>query len=218
MLLHRRNRRSIRPVDTAKRVFLILVLLLFLTGGVVIGLVFRSLTTEMAVSAAKDAVVLAVNGIVEDMMSDPAFRPEELVTLEKNADGAISAVKTNVAAVNILAANVLERAVAQTAENVIEVGVPVGNLTGSTLLLGKGPTIPVEVVMLSSSVAAFRSELTSAGINQTRHQILLELHVDISLFMPWRTIGSTVDTEILVSETVIVGDVPQSYMNWVDGD
>ncbi len=215
MLRRRRN----RPVEgSAKRGLLILVLLLLLSGGIVAGLLFRSLTTDMAVSAANDAVILAVNGIVEDMMSDPSFRPEEMVTLEKSADGAISAVKTNVAAVNILAANVLKRAVAQTAENVIEVGVPVGNLTGSTLLLGKGPTIPVEVMMLGSSVAAFRSELTSAGINQTRHQILLELHVDISLFMPWRTISSTVDTEILVSETVIVGAVPRSYMNWVDGN
>lgn len=215
MLRRRRNRPA---EESAKQGILILVLLLLLSGGIVIGLLFRSLTTDMAVSAANDAVILAVNGIVEDMMSDPSFRPEEMVTLEKSADGTISAVKTNVAAVNILAANVLERAVAQTAENVIEVGVPVGNLTGSTLLLGKGPTIPVEVVMLGSSVAAFRSELTSAGINQTRHQILLELHVDISLFMPWRTIGSTVDTEILVSETVIVGAVPRSYMNWVDGN
>lgn len=215
MFLRKRRRRVEIP---AGRILLILFILMVLAGVTVLLLLFRSLLTSMAVSSANDAVILAVNDIVEDIMSDPDFYPAELVTLEKDAAGSVSAVKTNVAAVNLLAANVLERAVEQTAENVLTVGVPVGNLTGSALLLGKGPSIPVEVVMLSSSVAAFRSELTSAGINQTRHQIILELHVDISLFMPWRTVSSAVDTDILVSETVIVGDVPQSYLNWRSGE
>lgn len=214
MFLRKRRRRM---DGSAGRFLLILFILMILAGVTALLLLFRSLLTSMAVSSANDAVILAVNGIVEDIMSDPDFYPEELVTLEKDAAGSVCAVKTNVAAVNLLAANVLERAVEQTAENVLTVGVPVGNLSGSALLLGKGPSVPVEVVMLSSSVAAFRSELTSAGINQTRHQIILELHVDISLFMPWRTVSSEVDTDILVSETVIVGDVPQSYLNWRSG-
>ena len=170
--------------------------------------------TELAVSSAQDEVILAVNAIVKDIMLDGDFDSSGLVTLERSADGSVSAVTTNVVAVNMLAAQVLERAVAQTAEEKITVGIPLGNLMGSTLLSGKGPSIPVQLVMLSSSVAGFRSELTTAGINQTRHQILLELTVDISLMMPWRTVGTQVQTEILVSDTVIVGAVPESYLNW----
>ena len=56
--------------------------------------------------------------------------------------------------------------------------------------------------------------LTDAGINQTRHRILLVMRVDMSLFMPWRVVSTSVETEILISETVIVGDVPKSYLNW----
>ena len=56
--------------------------------------------------------------------------------------------------------------------------------------------------------------MTSAGINQTRHQIFLELDVQLSFLMPWRGMDTSVQTEILVSETVIVGQVPGSYMNW----
>lgn len=177
---------------------------------------FRSLVTELAVSSAKDAVVVAVNEIVKDIMTDEDFDPSDLVKLERNADGSVAAVTTNVAAVNMLAARVLERAVAQTEDRCITVRIPLGNLAGSTLLAGKGPSVPVELLMLSSSVAGFRSEMTTAGINQTRHQILLELHVDVSLLMPWRTVGTDVDTEILVSETVIVGAVPESYLNWTN--
>ena len=190
----------------------ILVFAAFLAGS----LAFRTLVTELAVSSAQDAVILTVNSIVKELMLDGGFDTSGLVALERSTDGSVSAVTTNVAAVNTLAAQVLERAVAQTADEKITVGIPLGNLLGSTLLSGKGPKIPVQLVMLSSSVAGFRSELTAAGINQTRHQILLELNVAVSLLMPWRTVGTNVDTEILVSETVIVGKVPESYWNWTE--
>ena len=199
---------------SARRTFFALLLILVATVVTVASLAFRSLVTELAVSTAKDAVIMSVNSIVKDIMTDESFDPSALVGLERSADGGIAAVTTNVAAVNTLAARVLERAIEQTAAETISVSIPLGNLAGSTLLAGKGPSIPVELTMLSSSVAGFRSELTSAGINQTRHQILLDLNVEVSLLMPWRTVGTSVDTEILVSETVIVGEVPESYLNW----
>ena len=198
---------------TTRRTALILLLLLIAAGAAAMSLAFRSLVTELAVSSARDVVVTSINSIVKEIMTDPDFDAAELVRLEKGTDGAVTAVTTNVAEVNILAARVLERAVAQTAEKTVSVDIRLGNLTGSALLLGKGPHIPVQIVMLSSSVAGFRSELTTAGINQTRHQILLDLAVDVSLLMPWRTVSTKVDTEILVSETVIVGAVPESYLN-----
>lgn len=201
---------------SAGRTFLVLLLLLAAAVVLAGSLAFRSLVTELAVSSAQDAVILSVNSIVKDIMLDSGFDASGLVELKRGADGSVSAVTTNVAAVNMLAAQVLERAVAQTAEERITVGIPLGNLLGSTLLSGKGPKIPVQLMMLSSSVAGFRSELTSAGINQTRHQILLELNVAVSLLMPWRTVGTQVDTEILVSETIIVGKVPESYWNWAE--
>ena len=200
----------------AGRPLLWLLLILIASGVTATGLAFRSLVTELAVSSAQDAVILTVNAIVKDIMLDGDFDSAGLVTLERSTDGSVSAVTTNVVAVNMLAAQVLERAVAQTAEEQITVGIPLGNLMGSTLLSGKGPSIPVQLVMLSSSVAGFRSELTTAGINQTRHQILLDLNVAVSLLMPWRTVGTEVNTEILVSETVIVGKVPESYLNWTE--
>ena len=197
-----------------RRTVILLCFLLMAAILITVGLLFRSLITEMAVSDAQDAVVSAINSIVKSAMMDESFAAEKLVTLEKDTSGNIAAVTTNVAAVNILAANILERAVSLTEKNVITVGIPLGNLTGNALLLNRGPDIHASVIMLSSSMAGFRSEMKSAGINQTHHQILLDLNVEISLLMPWRTIDTSVETEVLVSETVIVGAVPESYMNW----
>lgn len=196
------------------RTILLLTILLILAIAVTILFLFRGLVTELAVSDAQDAVVITVNNIVKDIMQGEEFSSGRLISLEKDSGGNITAVTTNVSAINILEAEILEAVVRETSETVIVVEIPVGNLTGSALLLNRGPKLPVEVILLSSSMGGFRSELTAAGINQTRHQILLDLEVQLSLLMPWRTIDTSVITEILVSETVIVGMVPESYLNW----
>ena len=210
------SRQPRNPAGPLRRTLWLLPLLLVISAGVAGALAFRSLVTELAVSSARDEVVLAVNTIVKEVMAEDRYRYTPLVALERDESGSIAAIQTNVAEVNSLAAEVLALAMERTAEEVLTVGVPVGNLMGSTLLLGKGPSIPAEVVMLSSSTAGFRSELAAAGINQTRHRIVLCIRVDASLFMPWRIVGTSAETEILLSETVIVGDVPQSYLNWKD--
>ena len=175
---------------------------------------FRRMVTDYAISAARDEVVKKVNAIVQDVMGDPAFLGTPLVDLERDANGAVTAIAANAAAINALSAEVLSRAVEATEQEAIRIQIPVMNLLGSALFMNHGPSVAVDVTMLSSSTASFRSELSSAGINQTCHQIFLELDVQLSFLMPWRGMETDVQTEILVSETVIVGQVPGSYMNW----
>jgi sporulation protein YunB len=201
---------------TARKTLGGVLVLLAVAAGITVLLLFRSMVTELAMSSAKEAVVMNLNTIVRDLMTDMTLRGDSLVILERDDQGRITAVSTDVAAVNTLSAAIMEQTMTQAGEKVIRLQIPLGSLLGNALFLNRGPKIPVEVSMLSSSVAGFRSELTSAGINQTRHQIRLDISVQISLLMPWRTIGSSVETEVLVAETVIVGQVPDSYMNWGD--
>ena len=190
----------------AARLFAGLMGALILSAGAAGYLAYRSLVTELAVSTATDVITQSVNAIVKDLMAE---RGADFVTLQTDADGAVTAVTTNVAAVNALAAEALARTVDATADNDLAITVPVGNVLGVPVF-----SVPARVKMLSSSRADFRSELTGAGINQTRHRVVLELSVDASLFMPWRIVSASAETEILISETVIVGDVPRSYWNW----
>ncbi len=215
MFIRRFPRRSReRQGRTVGRTLAGLTLLLLAAALIFGGTVLRSMVTEYAASAARDTVVSAVNGIVKSVMADPAYTGQALVDLERDANGDVTAVTTDVVAVNSLAAEVLSRAIAQTEQDVLTVKIPVANLFGSALLMNRGPSISVDVTMLSSSTAGYRSEITSAGINQTRHQLFLDLDVQLSFLMPWRGMETSVQTEILVSETVIVGQVPGSYMNW----
>ncbi len=210
------RRSAVRPEvrSSARRTALLLAAIVLAGGAVSMALVLRSMVTEYAASAARDLVVTEVNSIVKDVMADPAFSDRPLVSLERDATGAVSAVTADVAAVNTLAAEVLSRAVRATEQEELTVSIPLANLLGSALLMNRGPAIDVDVLMLSSSSAGFRSEISAAGINQTRHQLFLDLDVQLSFLLPWRGMDTSVQTEILISETVIVGRVPDSYLNW----
>ena len=72
----------------------------------------------------------------------------------------------------------------------------------------------VKIVPLTSSHVEIRNELTAAGINQTRHQILMEVDVDVTVLLPWSTADTRVSCPVLIAETVIVGSVPQTYLHY----
>lgn len=194
-------------------VFPLLVLLLIAAMLAAAVLYFRTLSTDLAVSMAQDAVVAAVAEIVKKEIVNTTESHGSLTTLEKNAAGEISAVTANVAALNALAGDILLAVTNAAAENNIEISIPIGSLTGSSLLLSRGPRIRVQVQVLGSTFTGFQTDIASIGINQTRHRIVLELRENITLLMPWHAVETTVITDIPVAETIIVGKVPDSYLN-----
>jgi hypothetical protein len=79
-------------------------------------------------------------------------------------------------------------------------------------MAGKGPQIPVEILSIRNSDAYFTSNFTQAGINQTRHQLSMSVLVDVSVLVLGETASFTVSSEVVVAETVIVGDVPNTFL------
>ena len=92
-----------------------------------------------------------------------------------------------------------------------ELSIPVGTLTGFSLLAGRGPRISVRMESVGSSEANFHNEFVSAGINQTKHQIILTVDVSVSILLPGFTTATKVSNSFIVAETVIVGAVPDTY-------
>ena len=92
------------------------------------------------------------------------------------------------------------------------VPVPLGALTGIEALAGFGPKIHIRIIPVSSVTCAFSSEFESVGINQTKHSVYLNVIADISIVMPSKTENFAVTTDILVCECVIVGAIPDAYL------
>lgn len=175
---------------------------------------FHTLTGAMALSDATDLITKTVNDIVEEKMRDPAQEYSRFINLERNSTGGVAAIVTDMTQVNALASELMNSVVMASEQGELDLAIPLGNLLGSGFLLGRGPDVPVKVTMLTSSSTRFRNELTEAGINQTKHQLLLELVVDIDVLLPWEILSGQVIVEVLVAETIIVGQVPETYVSF----
>lgn len=205
----------VRKITPQQTIFL---LTLALIGAVTAFLIpavryFRTLTGAMAVSNASDLITQTVSNIVESEMRRLGPDGGKFVSFEKDGGGQISAIVTDTARVNILSAELLNAIVEASDRGDLDLSIPFGNLLGVSFFLGRGPVVPVKITMLTSSRVDFRNVLTDAGINQTKHQLLLEVSVDADVLLPWEIRSTQIVTEVLVAETIIVGRVPQTYFN-----
>ena len=161
----------------------------------------------------KSLTTAAVNSAIFEVMLEP-ISYSDLVSIEKNADGEIT-----LRAANSMIINKLARDMAQSTETYIEkmgeqdVKIPIGTLSGSPLLAGKGFKVTIRVLPLGSVKCQFVSEFETAGINQTRHKIYLDVVATISIVLPTSQSIVKTNTPVLVSESIIVGKVPDTYLS-----
>ena len=153
-------------------------------------------------------VVAAVNDAVRSGQIDY----HALIDFEKDEEGHVTALRSNMSEFNRLQVQIADDILERLSEvSSSELSIPVGTLTGSSLLAGRGPSIHVRMQAVGSAKASLRNAFTSAGINQTRHQVLLDVSVTMSILLPGFITDAQVTSEIAVAETVIVGGVPNTY-------
>nr|WP_084233946.1 sporulation protein YunB [Papillibacter cinnamivorans] len=190
---------------------------LFLAAGAILvllaaGIYLKPLLSNMAVAKVSNSVTRAINETVTDELNEGEISYEKLISFEKDSDGKITALRSNMAEINRLQSGIVIALVERISEtNTADLNIPIGNLTGISLLSGRGFRIPVRILSVSSATASFANQFTSAGINQTRHQIILNIKVQISILVPGFSTSATVEQQMNVAETVIVGSVPESY-------
>ncbi len=209
--MHYQRRPRFRPPQNGKKIGLLL-----FSGSLAAFILcacfyLRTISTEIAVSDAGDAVSMHINNAISELMSEGTYTAESFVSFEKGTDGEVRAISCNMPQINALSAEILQRVLGSADNYTATVEIPLGNLSGVSLLMGRGPKIPIRVVTLTSSRVGFKNSLSGAGINQTRHQISLEVKVDIDILIPWGSKSTQVVTEVLIADTVIVGQVPDTY-------
>ena len=186
------------------------VAMLFLAAAAIF---LKDLSTQIAVSDASDIVTVRINNAIAEIMKNNDYGGDYFVTFEKNLNGEVSAISSNMSRINALSALILDSVVGATENHTLTVEIPIGNLSGVSLLMGRGTKIPVQIIVLTSSRVEFNNSIVTAGINQTKHQINLEVIVDIDILVPWETVNAQVVTEILIADTIVVGKVPDTYLN-----
>ena len=172
----------------------------------------RPLLESLASTRVSSTVNRIIFEAVNEAIQNGDISYERLISLEKDSEGKITAVHSNMAAFNRLQAQILDIILAKIDQvSARELSIPIGTLTGSALLAGRGPRIRVRMESVGSSTARFNNQFESAGINQTKHQIILEVEVSVAILLPGFTTATKVSTAVTVAETVIVGAVPDTY-------
>ena len=188
----------------------IFTLLLALTVAVVLHM--KPVVVDLATARTSNAVNRIVVAAVNDAVDSGRIDYEQLVDFDKDAEGHVTALRSNMAAFNRLQASIADDILQRMAEvSSTDLAIPIGTLTGSPLLAGRGPCLRVRMQSVGTATARFDNQFSSAGINQTRHRIILNVDVHVSILLPGLTTYTKVSNEISVAETVIVGGVPETY-------
>ena len=154
----------------------------------------------------------AINDAIAEEIAAGKLNYADMVTVEKDQNGAVTAIRTNMERINLLKTGILD-CIDEKLDNlsVEELSVPIGSVLFPALFSGRGPMVPVRVLAVRTSDASFRNEFSAAGINQTRHSIYIDIHVTVTILTWAGTKDVLVDATVAAAETVIVGTVPTAY-------
>ena len=192
---------------------LIIILLIVVIVGIVLFRVrFNDAIRALAQTQVTNTTSDLINDAIDRQIEDGTIQYDRMVYFEKDLDGRITALKTNMSEVNRLKTNILNLINDEIlALSTDDLGVPLGNLFLPEVLSGRGPEIPVQILSIRNSDASFSSNFTQAGINQTLQQINMQVSVDVTVLVLGQTDSFTVSSQVIVAETIIVGDVPNTY-------
>ena len=155
----------------------------------------------------------AVNDAVFQTMENTSSY-EDLVSIERNNAGDIVAITSDSLKINSLArrtASVAQKNLSELSAGGVRI--PLGAFSGIEILAGTGPRVNVKIVPIGNVLCKFSSKFTSAGINQTLHSIFVDVQTSVSIILPTRTVQVGGSSQVLIAESVIVGKVPDVYLN-----
>ncbi len=203
--------KSLKRKQKITKIFIIMVIA-FSTVKIVldaISPIFNALCEDKA----KSIATIISNNEATNVMKDHTY--DELFTIEKDKDGNITMIKSNVIPINEIISDVavkIQNSINERGKENIKIAI--GSFTGSKLLSGRGPGIPIKISSIGNVETDLRSEFSAQGINQTLHRVYLQVDCEVSILTPYNTISEKVSNQVLLIENVIVGKIPNTYYNF----
>jgi len=197
------------------RLFLLLIMIFLLGAGLF--WVDRSLRAAILKIAEVEVVQLATQAIYESVQQeiwDHNLQYQDFVQIHKDNQGRVVFMQANTVKVTRLAAEItlaaqksLQQLKGQT------LSLPLGVLTGTQLLANKGPRVKVTLAPMGTVQVNVRDKFEPAGINQTRHRIWLDFDTRVRIVIPTMAAQAEIPTQVPLAESIIVGEVPDTFVN-----
>lgn len=167
---------------------------------------------ETGASKIKEDFAYCVNKSVDDIMRG-AITYDDLITVVRDSSGKIVLLQVNSIQINSLTRKIIDATYVSLITRLGDtISVPLGSFSGIPLLSGLGPRVNVKALPYPAVKCKFLSKFNMAGINQTLHKIYLLVETDVSVVLPFSKISVQENSEVLVSESLIVGEIPDTYL------
>ena len=176
---------------------------------------YRTEIKDLAQTQITNSTSDLINDAIDKQIELGNIQYDRMVYFEKDLNGRITALKTNMSEVNRLKTDILSIINDDIlALDTADLGIPIGSLILPEILSGRGFQIPVLIHSIRNSDASFYSSFSEAGINQTLHQLTMEVVVDVTVLVMGETKNFTVSSHVVIAETVIVGQVPDTFLQY----
>ncbi|NLK71123.1 MAG: sporulation protein YunB [Clostridiales bacterium] len=168
----------------------------------------------ISVNKANQETVSILNDVITGFLDNTNMEYSNYVSILYDEKGNISSIETLTRNINYTQSELSNRINnnLQTKLNRV-IDIPIGTVSGMYVFSGRGPNLKIKVIPKGNVRTNLKSEFTSAGINQTRHRILIEITVQLNIIMPSKSESAEITVDYVLAETIIVGAVPESYLN-----
>ncbi len=172
----------------------------------------RPVISTMAASQCRIAATLAINEAIETELIENSDLYKELYDIRYAPDGSISAIWADVSAVNTAKSSLTDAVLKRLRTLQQEkISIPLGTLLGWQILAGRGPEISMRAIPSGFASTQFSTRLQSQGINQTMLMGYIQFHLEINAILPGYSSTQTIEDEVCITQTLVVGQVPEVY-------
>jgi sporulation protein YunB len=199
-----------------KNLFKIYKIVTIMVIAIIVGVRLESFANPLYIQVCEEKVkqvaTLVTNEQATIVMENYSY--DDMFSIEKDEQGNISMVKSNIANINCISSDIAIRTQNELLnEEKSVVKIPMGAFTGVQYLAGVGPDVKINIVVLGNVETEVKSKFESQGINQTIHRVYLEIICNVSILTPYRNINEKIVNQVLLIENIIVGRIPDAYYN-----
>ena len=192
-------------------IFLVVLFLIFISLLLYLNYVVNPVIISTSSAKVRSLSQRAVENAVKQVINSSVVY-DTLVMITRDNNGKIVTISSNSATINMLALELSDKAQSALSQ-MGATGIPIGSFSGMPIFTGRGPTVNIKMLPIGTINCKFESTFTEAGINQTNHRIFLKVISSVSVILPTANQVVKTETQLMISESIIVGEIPQTYLH-----
>ena len=175
--------------------------------------VINPVILSMSEIKVKSLTQRAVNQAVYEVVNGgPVY--DDMIKISRNESGMVTLISADATEINRLARDLVKLSEVKLSEiSERGIAIPIGTFSGMPIFVGRGPDVTIRLIPIGVISCSFRSEFREAGINQTNHRIYVNINSNVSVVMPTQNQNIATTTELLLAESIIIGSIPDTYLN-----